>query len=191
MRFKTSYFTGLFFLLLLLADYLANAQFGLLHRKRKASDTTKRMAIYDVDTLTQLVPRQRQMFHDKTYMELRKADYSDGAGDNFIYFSDDSTVNQMYSKAILTDVKHLLVMIENLPANGKDAMVVSQEKIHYLNGVYDMMSHFNKDTRPDPYFYRKLVTNMHDMIIAAHENRLLICTKKYQCIYAEQWRTHV
>jgi len=173
MRLKLHYRIGFILLLCLLVAGEAQAQFGLLHRKKKVADTTKKLSIYDIDTLVQAVPRQRQLFHDRIDAEVKKADYFDGVKDNFIEFStDDSVVNQVLSKAMLTDVRHLQKMIENLPSLAGDATISNQEKIRYLQAVYEMMVKFNKDVHVDPYYYRKLVNNMHDMIIAEHENKL-------------------
>lgn len=173
MHLKRHLKTGFFLLILLSFGATARAQFGLLHRKKKVVDTAQKISIYDVDTLVQPVPRQRQLFHDRIDAEIKKADVSDGAIDNFIYFStDDSLINRMLTEAMLTDVRHMEKMIENLPALAGDATMVNQEKIRYLQAIYDMMLKFNKDMRVEPFYYRKLVTNMHDMIIAEHENKL-------------------
>jgi hypothetical protein len=173
MRSKLYLKTGFVLLILLLTGTAVQAQFGLLHRKRKVVDTAQKISIYDVDTLVQPVPRQRQLFHDRIDDELKKADVSDGTIDNFIYFSsDDTLLNQMLTEAVLTDVRHMKVMIENMPALAGDATMSNQEKIRYLQAVYDMMLKFNKDVHVDPFYYRRLVTNMREMIIAEHENKL-------------------
>jgi len=173
MQLKLHFKFGFVLLLLMLVADGANAQFGLLHRKKKPVDSTKKISIYDVDTLTLAIPRQRQLFHDRIDGEIKKADVSDGAIDNYIDFSSDDTgVNQMLTKAMLVDVRHMKIMIENLPSIAGDPTVSNQEKIRYLQAVYEMMQKYNRDVHVDPYFYRKIVTNMHDLIIAEHENKL-------------------
>ena len=74
MQFKIHYKAGLVLLLLMLMGATAQAQFGLLHRKKKVADTTRKLSIYDIDTFTQPVPRQRQLFHDRIDHEIKAAE---------------------------------------------------------------------------------------------------------------------
>ncbi len=152
----------------LLASVYSNDAFA--QRKKKKTEK-KELSIYDIDTLTNPVPRNRQLWHDKIDKAQRGADVSDGAVDGIIYYSDDTLVNNMLTRAFLRDVDHMQKMIENLPAAGRDAVADNQGKIRYLKALNGMMARYNADTRADPYYYRKLVTNMHDMIIAHYEGR--------------------
>jgi hypothetical protein len=142
------------------------------HRDMKKQDTIV-VNIYDVDTLIRPVPLQRQLFTDKIDKEQRRADASDGEVDGKIEFGDDTLLSRILTKAILTDVNHIKVMIENMPANGRDAATDNQTRIRYLTAVYEMLRNFNADAKPDPFYYKKLVVNMHDLLIAANENRFI------------------
>lgn len=140
-------------------------------RKKKKKSEPKVIRIYDVDTLSKAIPLNRQNFHAKIDKQQRGADAGDGAVDGIIYFSADDTIfNSILTKSILADVDQMQVMIENLPEKNGPS-VDNQTKIRYLSAVYDMLLRFNRDTRQDPYAYRKLVSNMKDFIIACYEDK--------------------
>ncbi len=140
-------------------------------QRKKKKVTVKEISIYDIDTLKQPVPRNRQLWHDKIDKEQKRADVSDGAVDKLIYFSDDTLYTNGITRAILTEVDHLQKMVENMPANGRDAVADNQEKIRCLKAVNDMLVGYNTDVKPDPIFYKKQVANMHDLLIARNEGK--------------------
>lgn len=142
-----------------------------VYAQRHKKKEVKEVSIYDIDTLIQPVPRNRQLWHQKIDKEQKRADASDGAIDKFIYYSDDTVINNMLTRAFLHDVDHMQKMIENLPMGARDAVADNQGKIRYLRALNGMIAKYNADTHIDPYFYRKLVFNMHDMIIAHYEGR--------------------
>lgn len=140
----------------------ANAQ-----RKKKHQEPE--ISIYDVDTLQAPVPLQRQYLHDRITKAIRGADALDGAVDGVIEFGD-TTFTVMLTKAMLQDMPHLLVMVENLPM--KDKVNENQVKIRYLSSVLNLLNDFNRDYKVDPYFYRRAVTALRGMIIAREEGTL-------------------
>jgi hypothetical protein len=156
------YFFALIILMLFSITDTAHAQ-----RKKKKKD--KVISIYDIDTLVQPIPRNRQLWHIKIDAEQKRADVSDGSVDGVIYYSEDSTFNNMLTKAILKDGDRLQVMVENMPSNGRDAVADNQERIRCLIAINKMLRSYNENTRVDPYYTRKLVTNMRDLIIARNE----------------------
>lgn len=161
-----------FFSLMLLMLCMVYQDAQAQGRKRKKV-VKKTISIYDIDTLSTPIPRNRILWHDKIDKEQRRADASDGKVDNFIDFSDDTNVNNLLNKAITTDVNHFQIMIENFAANGMDAQAQNQTKLRYLTAVWEMMRTYNADTRVDPYYYRRLVNNMRELLIATHEKRSL------------------
>lgn len=166
------YFLGLLALLVLGTTDTAHAQ-----RKKKKKE--KEISVYDVDTLIEPVPRNRKLWHDKIDKEQKRADVSDGSVDDVIDFSsDDTTFNTILTKSILREVDRMQVMIENMPANGRDAAAYNGEKIRALRAVEDMLSRYNSDVRVDPYYYRKLVNNMKEFIIARNEGRGMAFVKE-------------
>jgi hypothetical protein len=164
---------GLLSVLLLLPD-TSSAQ-----RSKKNADRPQ--TIYEVDTLIAPIPLQRQKFHGDIAKALRGADATDGAVDKVIYMGDDTLATQVITQAILKDAAHLNTMIENLPFT--DKQTEQQTKIRYLRAVANMLNRFNHDTKIDAFFYRKLVINQRDMIIARHENRLLDFVKENANVY--------
>lgn len=170
-------FAALFVLMCCLFQQDASAQ----GRRRKKQE--RKISQYDVDTLRSPIPQNRRLWHDRIDKEQRKADVSDGAVDGVIYYSEDTTYTNLLTRAILRDVDHFQVMIENLPPNGADAATDNQNKIRYLTAIYEMMRRYNADTRVDPFFYRRLVSNMRDLIIAKQENRSLQFVKDNINVY--------
>ncbi len=163
---KTICYCSLFLFLFLFVNKDASAQ-----RRKRVKEEAPHLSIYDIDTLQHTIPRNRQIFHDRIDKEQRRADVSDGAIDGIIYYSEDTTYTGVLTKAILTDVNHMQVMIENLPADGRDAVTDNQTKIRYLTAVWEMLRKYNNNTKIDPFYYKKLVTNLRQVIIADHENR--------------------
>jgi hypothetical protein len=140
--------------------------------KRKKKEQPKPKTIYEIDTLVHPIPRQRQLFHDYLNKAIRGADASDGKVDGFIWYGDDSLASAAITQAMIHTVKHLDTMIENLPFPPEDKQAEHNAKVGYLRAVTEMVRKFNSDLHYDPYFYRKVVGNMRDAIIAKHEKRL-------------------
>ncbi len=162
---KTLSFLGILLVLICMVHEDASAQ----RRRKKA--VVKKVSIYDVDTLTSPIPRNRIYIHDKIDREQKRADVSDGEIDQAIYYSEDTNASLALTKAILKDVDHLQVMIENLPQNGKDPVTENQEKIRCLTAIWETLRDYNNDHRVDPYYYRKLINNLRELIIARQEGR--------------------
>jgi hypothetical protein len=137
------------------------------YRKRD----TVRVNPYLVDTLLRPIPMSRAYFHDRIDKEQQKADMADGKIDTFIR-QEETLRPFILTRAILRDVDRIQVMIENMPANGKDPNEDNQVKLQYLRAVWEMMRAYNADPRPDPYYYQRVVANMHDMLMATQEGKL-------------------
>ena len=151
--------------------------------KYKKKDTVK-INPYEVDTLLHPIPLSRQLFHDKIDKEQNIADTRDGRSDHKVRCKGDTSLTPMLTKALLADVDKIQVMIENMPANGRDGVVENQEKIRCLTAVREMMVAYNSDRKPDPFYYKKLVANMHGMIIASNENKMMEFVKANANMYS-------
>lgn len=163
--------------LLFLSSSLATAQ-----RKKKDRDKEPSTpSIYDVDTLIRPVPMQRSLFFDKVSKQQRRADASDGKVDGTIYYGEDSAGTQMLTQAILLDVKTVQIMIENLPI--ADKFTENQTKLGYHRALEALLIRFNNDNKVSPIFYRRLVNNFRNMIVAKQENRLAEFIKANTNIY--------
>jgi hypothetical protein len=155
---------------------------------RKNSKPEKEISIYDWDTLKGKIPMNRIIFHDRVDKEQRRADVSDGSIDGMIYYSDDTVMTRILDNALFKAVDHLQVMIENMPAApGDDKMLDNQTKIRYLTALSNLLKRFNADTKPDPVFYKKMVENFRQLVIARNEGRLLPFIKeKCHHLYVQQ-----
>ncbi len=171
---KKGFYAAVSFLVMLLL--LSDTSYA---QRRKKKDHPK--TIYEIDTLTNPIPLQRQKFHGDIAKALRGADATDGAVDKVIYMGDDSLATRIITQAILHDAAHLDTMIENLPFT--DKQTEQQNKLRYLRAVINMLNRFNRDTKVDPFFYRKLVINERELIIARHENKLVDYVKSNANIY--------
>jgi hypothetical protein len=171
-----------FTLLITLTVENATAQFGIFKSKKDEPKRTN-TSIYDMETLIEpMIPTQRQVFHNKIDKEQRKADVSDGSVDNMIYYSEDTALTNSLTRSMLTDVDRMQILVENLEIS-KDPSVENNVKIRYLSALFNMMQRYNRDVSIKPAHYRKLVTNMRELIIAAHENRLEQFAKSNATIY--------
>lgn len=128
---------------------------------------------YTLDTLLNPIPFRRQHFHDKIIEELKKADMADGVRDNRITIEDDTSQSEALTTAILICITKLRVMAENAPAKGRDSFSENQEKIRYLNAIYDLAKGYNINLKPDTAYYTGLVSNMRGMLIACNEKKLM------------------
>jgi hypothetical protein len=169
MRNRILFFTGILSLFALL---LTETSFG---QKRRRKKEVKVVSIYDIDTLSRTIPIQRRMWHDKIDRAQRGADAFDGRKDSIIYYGEDERITGILTNALLKDVDHLQIMIENLPApeRGEEAQAAAQVKILYLRALEKLVQRFNLDSKVDPIFYMRLVANFRELIIARQENRVM------------------
>lgn len=176
MNRKMLYYISLAVLLVSIFQTDASAQ---RRRKRNQNKTV----LYQLDTLKQPVPLNRQFIHRKIDQEQKSADVSDGKIDNMIYFSEDTNVTNSLTRAVLRDIDRIQIMIENLPANGYDPSIDNQTKIRYLTAVWELMRSYNINVNVDPVYYRRRVYNMRDMLIALHENKAMPFFKENVNVY--------
>lgn len=145
--------------------------FAHAQRHKKTDEEEKEISIYDIDTLIAPIPRQREVRHNFIDKQQRRADVSDGAVDKLIYYSEDTTLTNGITKALLTDIDHMQIMVENLPDMGRDAQSAAQEKIRHLKGIEQLLDKYNKDVKADPIYYKKMVSNLRELIIACNQNK--------------------
>lgn len=166
-------FAGLIALLVLWVCEPVAAQ----KRKKKDDDDTQvTISIYDIDTLINPIPLQRQLWHDgRGHIDdyQKQADLADGELDGKITIKDDTTFSRLFSQSLLGDIDHIEIMIENLPPDfaGWDARLEHNNKLRYLQQVDDLLKRYLSDPAPDGYFYKKQVINLREFIIAHFEGR--------------------
>lgn len=150
----------------------------------KKQDSINKILPYVTTTYMKEIPFNRRYFHeDKIDKELKRADGLDGVQDNFIKIYPDSTKNVLISKHILKEAAFLEVMVENMPMFERDSFADNQERIRCLNAVYNLIKDFNTDANPDATYYKALVGNMHDFLVAYSEDKLWSFTVKNCNIY--------
>lgn len=151
-------------------------------KKKKKQAEAKQKTIYEIDTLIHPIPRNRELFHVYLNRAIRGADASDGKVDHYIWVGDDTLASTAITTAMLRMVPHIDTMIENLPF--ANVQMENQVKIGYLRNLTNLVNKFNKDVSPDPFFYRKVVINFRDMLIAKHEGALPEFVKEHADIYS-------
>lgn len=130
----------------------------------------KTVSIYEIDTLINPVPLQRSLFFDKVKKQQRRADAFDGKMDDYINYNDDSVNSRTLTNSLLRDVSRIQIMIENLPI--ADKFAENQTKLGYHRSLEQVLIRFNDDNKVEPLFYRRLVNNFRDMVIAKYEGKL-------------------
>lgn len=150
--------------------------------KDKKKNKEKEISIYDVDTLVNPVPMQRSLFFDKVKKQQKRADLIDGKADNYISWHDDPEASRVLTNSLLRDVSHIQIMIENLPI--QDKFSENQTKLGYHRSLENVLIQFNNDTKIQPSYYRKLVSNFRNMVIAKYEGTLSAFVKNNVNIYS-------
>lgn len=139
-------------------------------RNKKKAQPVKQKTIYEIDTLVNPIPRNRELWHDKYNKALKLVDGQDGKLDNYVRIADDTLASHAMTQAFMVQARHLDTMVENLPFT--DRQEENQTKIGYMRNLENMVNRYLRDPKADPYFYRKVVPNMQELIIARHEKRL-------------------
>jgi hypothetical protein len=144
---------------------------------------TEHINPYLAATLLQPIPLARVLFHDRIDKEQERADAIDGYTDNRITLPGDVASSLLYTNALIRDIDRMQIMVENMPANGRDTVMNNQQKIQSLRALWELMRQYHADPRPFPAFYSNLVHNMHDAILAANEFKSLDFTMDNPGIY--------
>lgn len=166
MRNRLFYLTGILVFSSLFITELSFAQ----RRKKKEKDVV--ISIYDVDTLTNPIPLQRQLWHNRIDEAQALADRMDGMQDGKITYVADPVYTSVLTQAIMQDVDHYQVMIENMPIPLQGGVSEGQVRIGYLSNLVELMRKYNQDAKSDPVYWRRVVNNFRELVIAKQENRL-------------------
>ena len=138
----------------------------------KKKDTVKK-GPYQIDTLIRPIPIGRVYWHDKIDNEQQKADLADRRADSVIHVGKDSLATAILTTAILRKVDTLQIMIENMPDKAREPAMDNAQKIRCLRAVWELLRQYNGDPKPSAEFYSALVANMHKMIIASNEEKMM------------------
>ena len=156
--------------ILLFALFFCVSNQFVLAQKNDSKNDKKEVSVYGLDTLIHPVPMQRSLFFDKVNKQQKRADLSDGLADNFIRIAEDEDGSKMLSNSLLTEVGRIQIMIENLPI--ADKFSENQTKIGYHRALENVLVQFNNETRQAPIYYKRLVANFKQMVIAKFEGKI-------------------
>jgi len=156
--------------ILLFALFFCVSNQFVLAQKNDSKNDKKEVSVYGLDTLIHPVPMQRSLFFDKVSKQQKRADLSDGVADDFIRIAEDEEASKMLSNSLLKEVGRIQIMIENLPI--ADKFSENQTKIAYHRALENVLVQFNNETRQAPIYYKRLVTNFKQMVIAKFEGKI-------------------
>ena len=181
MKNKVSFSILIFIAISLLYADMSFAQ----KRRNKRKKDKEKISIYDVDTLINPIPIQTSMWHGKIDKQQRGVDVSDGKVDGVVHYGEDEMMTDLLTETMLDEIDQLQITIENLPypPPTMESNPGLQTKIRYLDALENLLRQYNKDSKPNPIFYKKAVQNFRDLMIARHENRLMDFVKKHADIY--------
>lgn len=151
-------------------------------RKESKKEEKKEVSVYGLDTLINPVPMQRSLFFDKVSKQQKRADLSDGIADNYIRIADDEEGSRTLTNSLLKEVSRIQIMIENLPI--ADKFTENQTKLGYHRALENVLVQFNSDTKHPPVYYKKMVSNFKQMVIAKYEGKLSDFVKNNVNIYS-------
>lgn len=152
-----------------------------LAQKRKKDKEKEEISIYEVDSLNNPVPMQRSLFFDKVKKQQKRADASDGKIDGYINYNNDEEASKILTNSLMRDVSRIQIMIENLPIS--DKFTENQTKLGYHRALENVLIQFNNNNRSTPTYYKKLVANFKQMVIAKYEGKVSEFVKNNVNIY--------
>jgi hypothetical protein len=136
------------------------------HKKKgKKTEETEKKEPWQIDTLINPIPINRQMFTGNVEKQIKQADLKDGEVDGLVDV-EDTMVSRMFTKAMLVDAKHVMIHIENLPNTPH------QSKIYYLRQLETMLRKLNYRTHtPENAIYvSRMVSNFEGLMLAREFN---------------------
>lgn len=151
------------------------------HRNKKKKEIpTEQLEPWQIDTLINPIPINRQMFTGNVEKQIKQADLRDGEVDQQIQISDiDTLVTNVFTEALITDAKHILVHIENLPNTPH------QSKIYYHRALEKLLRRLSyKQLTPENAIYvKKSVDNFEALMLAREFNKVHDFVKDNANIY--------
>jgi len=168
MRYKVP--TALLLAAIILVSFY-DTSFAQRKKKKKEAEKT----IYEIDTLIKPIPLQRSLWHTKIDKAQRGVDASDGKVDGVAYYGEDEKMTNILTQTMLKDIDQLQIMIENLPfaaSATNEYNAEMQTKIRYLSALNELLRMYNNDSKADPIYYRRVVDNFRNLVIARQENKV-------------------
>ena len=136
------------------------------HKKKgKKTEVVEHKEPWQIDTLINPIPINRQMFTENVEKQIKAADLKDGEVDGVVDV-EDTLVSRLFTKAMLVDAKHVMIHIENLPNTPH------QTKIYYHRQLETMLRKLNNrsHTPENAIYVNKMVANFEGLMLAKEFN---------------------
>lgn len=146
--------------------------------KKEQKEATPAPEPWQVDTLINPVPFNRQLFTGNVAKQVKAADGRDGAVDGKISVKD-TLASALIGKAMLVDIPLIDIHIENLATE-------HQTKIKYHRALENLGRRLNSKsfTAENAVYFKKAVRNFEDMLIAVEQKRPMEFAKEHADIYS-------
>lgn len=146
--------------------------------KKDQKETQPALQPWQVDTLINPIPFNRQLFTGNVAKQVKAADARDGEVDGKVELEDAAT-SAIITKAMLVDIPLIDIHIENLNAD-------HQNKIKYHRALENLARRLNAKnfTVDNASYMKKAVRNFEDMLIAIEEQRAMEFAKQNANIYS-------
>lgn len=134
-------------------------------KKKKKVVKTEHLEPWQIDTLINPIPINRQMFTENVEKQIKRADLMDGEVDGVIDI-EDMMASRLFTKAMIIDAKHVMIHIENLPNT------THQGKIYYHRALETLLRNLNNKshTAENGVYVNRMVTNFEELMLAREFN---------------------
>jgi len=134
-------------------------------KKRKKVVKTEHLEPWQIDTLINPIPINRQMFTGNVEKQIKKADLMDGEVDGVIDI-EDTMASRLFTKAMIHDAEDVMVHIENLPNTPH------QTKIYYHRALETLLRTLNNrsHTPENGVYVNRMVANFEELVLAREFN---------------------
>jgi hypothetical protein len=136
------------------------------HKKKgKKTEEAEHKEPWQIDTLINPTPINRQMFTENVEKQIKIADLKDGEADGVVDM-EDTMVSRLFTKAMLVDARHVMIHIENLPNTPH------QSKIYYHRQLETMLRKLNNrsHTPENAIYVNKMVADFEGLMLAREFN---------------------
>jgi hypothetical protein len=134
-------------------------------KKRKRVVQVEHLEPWQIDTLINPIPINRQMFTENVQKQIKRADLMDGEVDGVIDI-EDTMASRLFTKGMLSDAKHVLIHIENLPNTPH------QSKIYYHRALESLLRTLNNKphTAENGVYVVRMIANFEELMLARELN---------------------
>lgn len=134
-------------------------------KKKKKVVNTEHLEPWQIDTLINPIPINRQMFTENVEKQIKRADLMDGEVDRKIDI-EDTMAARLFTKAMIIDARHVMNHIENL------TKTTHQGKIYYHRALEALLRNLNNKphTAENGVYVNRMVANFEELVLARELN---------------------